>query len=48
MGNDRLAKTAYEMLLCLDRNEKTAGLLGLGTFCVKPDSAVSMAAARGW
>ena len=22
MGNDRLPKTAYEMLLCLDRNEK--------------------------
>ena len=40
MGNDRLPKTAYEMLLCLDRNGKTAGFLELGKFCVKLDSTL--------
>ena len=38
MGNDRLQKAAYEMLLCLDRNGKTSGFVELGKFCVKLDS----------
>ena len=46
MGTDRLAKTAYEMLLCLDRNEKDCWVSKIREILC--ETQLCMAAAGGW
>ena len=48
MGNDRLQKTAYEMLLCLDRNGKDCWVSRIREILCETGFQLCMAAAGGW
>ena len=48
MGNERLPKTVYEMLLCLDRNGKDCWVSRIREILCETGFQLCMAAARGW